>query len=96
MMMRPNLTGGPCTACAEAIERWGEMKSHRWARTSLRRALAIYITESTWARVWSSTMAPLQIAGSEVRWKRFLSRASLTGTRFGSDPRADVGYSGTR
>ena len=49
---------------AEAIGCWQEMKSLRWARTSLRRVSPMYITVSTWAAARSCTMPLLPSTGA--------------------------------
>ena len=53
------------------------------ARTSLRRVSPMHITVSMWAAAPSCTMPHLQNTGTGDRWKRLLSRASLTDTPYG-------------
>ena len=71
---------------AEATGCWPHMKSPRWARTSLRRVSPMHITVSMWAAAPSCTTPPLPNTGTGDRWKRLLSRASLTDTPYGSEP----------
>jgi len=72
---------------AAATGAWQEMKSHLWAHTSLRRASPMHTMASTWGLAPSFTMPPSHPIGAGARWKRFLSRASLTDIRYGSDLR---------
>jgi len=70
---------------AAAIGPWQQMKSRLWAHTSLRRASLMRTMASTWAPAPLFTMPPSHPTGAGARWKKFLSRASLTDIRYGSD-----------
>ena len=70
---------------AAATGAWQQMKSRLWAHTSLRRASPMRTMASTWAAAPLFTMPPSHPTGAGARWKRFLSRASLTDIRYGSD-----------
>jgi len=71
---------------AVATGGWQQVKSRLWARTSLRRASPMRTMASMWAPTPSFIMAPLPLPGAGARWKKFLSRASLTDDRYGLDP----------
>src|SRR5215470_7592880 len=72
-------------AFASPTGAWQQMKSRLWAHTSLRRASPMRTMASTWGPAPSFTMPPSHPTGVGARWKRFLSRASLTDIRYGSD-----------
>ena len=76
---------------AVATGGWQQVKSRLWARTSLRRVSLICTMASTWAPAPSFTMPRSHLTGTGARWKRFLSRASLTDIPSGSDPQAPMG-----
>jgi hypothetical protein len=75
---------------AAAIGGWQQMKSRRWAHTSLRRVSPMRTMASTWVAEPSFTMPPSHITGTGARWKRFLSRASLMDIRYGPDPQGPM------
>lgn len=79
-------TRGLIGGFAAAIDGWQQMKSRRWAHTSLRRVSSMRTMASTWVPALSFTMPPSHTTGTGGRWKRFLSGASLTEIRSGSDP----------
>ena len=85
-IQKPELVWG----FAAATDVWQQMKSRLWAHTSLRRASPMRTMASTWAPTQSFTMAPSPLPGAGVRWKRFLSRASLMDVRYGSDPQGPM------
>jgi hypothetical protein len=55
---------------------WWQKSSHPWAHTWLRRAVASAITASMSGAATSFTTSQLWADLAEVRWKRFLLRAS--------------------
>jgi hypothetical protein len=63
------------------IDSWWPQRSHPWARTWLRHAVASAITASTWGAVPSFITNQLSADFPEARWKRFLSLASRWGAR---------------
>jgi hypothetical protein len=69
----------------EAIDFWRQMKSHRWARTSLHRVVASSTTVSMSDAVVSFTTGQWSANSAEVRWKRFLLRASHRIAQSGSE-----------
>jgi len=79
-------TGEAFGVFTAAIDRWQPTKSRRWAHTLLRHASRIRTMASTWALAPSFTMELSHITGAGVRWKKFLSQASLTDIRSGCDP----------
>ena len=83
-------TGGVFGVFAAAIGGWQQTKSRRWAHTLLRHASHIRTMASTWALAPSFTMEPSHITGTGVRWKKFLSQASLTDIRSGCDPQGPM------
>jgi len=86
MAARSDQTGGALGILSETIDRSKQVKSRRWAHTSLHRASATCTMASTWAAEPSFTMPPSHITGIGARWKRFLSRASPMDIPFGSGP----------
>jgi len=79
-------TGGAFGGFTAASGGWPQTKSRRWAHTLLRHASRIRTMASTWALAPSFTMELSHITGAGVRWKKFLSQASLTDIRSGCDP----------
>lgn len=90
MIAGRNQTRGVIGGFATAIDGWQQMKSRRWAHTSLRRVSSMRTMASTWVPAPSFTMPPSHTTGTGARWKRFLSRASLTDIRSGSDPQGPM------
>jgi len=83
-------TGGAFGVFTAAIGRWQQTKSRRWAHTLLRHASRIRTMASTWALAPSFTMEPSHFTGTGVRWKKFLSQASLMDMRSGCDPQGPM------
>ncbi len=59
-----------------ATDSWWQKRSHPWAHTWLRRAVASAITASMSGAATSFTTNQLRADFAEVRWKRYLLRAS--------------------
>jgi hypothetical protein len=53
-----------------------EVNSHRWARTSLRDAMASPVMFSTWCAVTSFSIGEWSASFAGARWKNYLLRAS--------------------
>jgi hypothetical protein len=70
-------------AFAPGIGSWQQMKSRRWAHTSLRLVSPMRTMASMWEPVPLFTIAPSHLTGVGARWKRFLSHASRTVIRYG-------------
>jgi len=78
-------TTGISADSAAVTDSWPQMKNHRWARTSLRRAVASPITVSMWDAVRSFTIAQWSGISAGGRWKRFLSQLSRGNAQSGFD-----------
>jgi hypothetical protein len=65
----------------EAIDSWRQMKSRRWARTSLHRVVASPTTVSMWDAVTSFTTGQWSANCAGIRWKKFLLHASRDAPR---------------
>src|SRR6516225_11600792 len=68
-----------------ATDCWWHKRSHPWAHIWLLRAVASVITASMWGAATSFTTNRVWPDCGEVRWKKFLSRASRLDGRFGSE-----------
>ena len=90
ILATPNRSGGVFRVFTAAIDRWQQTKSRRWAHTLSRHDSRIRTMASTWALAPSFTMEPSHITGTAVRWKKFLSQASLTDIRSGCDPQGPM------
>jgi hypothetical protein len=61
---------------AAILDSWVQMKSHRWARTSLHRVVALPITVSIRGAITSLTTGQSFASFAGVRWKKyFLTQA---------------------
>ena len=67
-----------------ATDSWWQKRSHRWVHTWLRRAVASAITAFMLGAAMSFTTNRLWADCGEVRWKKFLSRASRWDGQSGS------------
>ena len=67
---RSELTGisGP----APEIDSWSQVRSHRWARTSLHRVVPLPPTVSTGGAITSLIPGQLFAGVAGVRWKKYL------------------------
>ena len=89
MIAHANQTGRRETS-PTTIEHWRQLKSRRWADTSLHHVLATYTMASMWVQEPSCTMPLSHITGIGARWKRFLSLVSPMATPYGSDPQSTM------
>jgi hypothetical protein len=71
---RSNATGVPDSAPAR--HPWSQMRSHRWARTSLRRAVASSTTVPIWDAVTSFNTAQWSASSAGARWRNYLLRVN--------------------
>jgi len=69
----------------EATDYYQEMRSRRWARTSLHRVLPLPTMAYMWVAAMSCTTEPSHVSSAGCRWKRFLWLSLRTDTRSSPD-----------
>ena len=63
---------------AAILDSWVQMKSHRWARTSLHRVVALPITVSTRGGLTSFTTGQSFASFAGFRWKKYFLTQACT------------------